>query len=137
MRAGREDDQDDNDDSGLEQEGQEEELNEPEVQRREGDLEDGQAAGGVGARVGVASWMGASLRARFREPPPGRTRAQRNPHSYSHSRHAPDEIVSGARKKKSALHGTGSSRWHEPKQWFYSLLDMSCRCFYSSPHGTR
>jgi len=50
---------------------------------------------------------------------------KRSRHSYKQSRAVRDEIVSGKRKKKSALHGTGASLWYEAKNYYFVLLDWS------------
>jgi len=34
-------------------------------------------------------------------------------------------IVGGVRKKKSALHGSGASKWYYAKNWYYKMLDIS------------
>jgi len=48
---------------------------------------------------------------------------RRSRHSYKQRRGVPDELASGKRKKRSALHGTGVSKWYAAKNWYYSLLD--------------
>ncbi|GBG26881.1 Inward rectifier potassium channel 2 [Hondaea fermentalgiana] len=50
---------------------------------------------------------------------------KKHKHSYKQRKYLPDHIESGKRKKRSALHGTGASKWYEAKNWYYVLLDWS------------
>lgn len=87
---------------------------------------------GTGAKKSVLQRGAVTLRGWYQLRRRGKTNERRekgilskNQHSYKQKSNLKDEIVGGKRKKKSALHGTGVSKWWEAKNWYYILLDWS------------